>query len=64
MKLLRPLNPQEQSVVVEAMKKGHHSEILVRSSSDSKDSVQRESMRTLRPGEWLNDEVINYFLKN
>jgi hypothetical protein len=28
------------------------------------DSVQRRSMQTLRPGAWLNDEVINYFLKN
>jgi Ulp1 family protease len=27
-------------------------------------SVQRKSMQTLRPGIWLNDEVINYFLKN
>jgi sentrin-specific protease 1 len=65
MKLLRPLNPQEQSVVVEAMKKGRdHSEILVSSNSDSKDSVQRGSMQRLSPGKWLNDEVINYFLKN
>jgi sentrin-specific protease 1 len=65
MKLLRPLNPQEQSVVVEAMKKGRdHSEILVSSNSNSKDSVQRGSMQRLSPGKWLNDEVINYFLKN
>ena len=28
------------------------------------DSVTRRSMQTLRPGKWLNDEVINYFLKN
>jgi sentrin-specific protease 1 len=26
------------------------------------DSVQRDSLRTLRPGIWLNDEVIHYFL--
>ena len=28
-----------------------------------KDSVQRSSMQTLAPGIWLNDEIINYFLK-
>ena len=25
------------------------------------DSIQRESMRRLKPGKWLNDEVINYY---
>ena len=61
MKLLRPLNPQEQSLVDEAMKKGDSSVILAKSGNDS---VQRASMWRLRPGKWLNDEVINYFLKN
>jgi len=26
-------------------------------------SVTRHSMQRLKPGEWLNDEVINYFLR-
>jgi Ulp1 family protease len=43
------------------MGKGSPSEIL---ASHEGDSVQRRSMQTLRPGIWLNDEVINYFLKN
>ena len=61
MKLLRPLDLQEQKLVDEAMKKGDKSEILAKLGTDS---VQRGSMWTLRPGEWLNDEIINYFLKN
>ena len=40
---------------------GRVGEILAKQGSDS---VQRESMQTLRQGTWLNDEVINYFLKN
>ncbi|KAL3812069.1 hypothetical protein ACHAXA_002873 [Cyclostephanos tholiformis] len=44
---------------------GSDSDILVRSIiSRGEDSVQRGSMRTLLRGAWLNDEVINYFLKN
>jgi sentrin-specific protease 1 len=61
MKLLRPLNPEEQKLVDEAMKKGDRSEILAQSGTDS---VQRGSMWRLMPGQWLNDEIINYFLKN
>ena len=64
MKLFRSLNPQEQTVVHEAMKEGIDSEILVTSFDGGGDSVQRGSMRTLCPGKWLNDEIINYFLKN
>ena len=61
MKLLRPLNLQEQMLVDEAMKNGDKSEILAKSGPDS---VQRGSMWRLLPGKWLNDEIINYFLKN
>ena len=61
MKLLRPLNSQEQSLVDEAMKKGDSSVILAKSGNDS---VQLGSMLRLRPGKKLNDEIINYFLKN
>jgi sentrin-specific protease 1 len=69
MKLMQPLMAKERSVVVGATKSiGLPSEILVRASSASHkgrgDSVQRESMQILHPGKWLNDEVINYFLKN
>ena len=61
MKLLRPLNLQEQTLVDEAMKNGDESEILAKSGPES---VQRGSMWRLLPGKWLNDEIINYFLKN
>jgi len=39
---------------------GSQTEILARQGTNS---VQRGSMETLQPGQWLNDEVINYFLK-
>ncbi len=62
MKLMRPLTAEERSVVIEATEGvGPPAEIL---ASQDADSVQRGSMQTLRPGQWLNDEVINYFLKN
>jgi len=61
-KLMRLLTPEEQSIVDEAIRgSGPDSEIL---SSQGADSVQRGSMRTLGRNSWLNDEVINYFLKN
>ena len=40
---------------------GQPEDILVTSGTDS---VQRQSMNRLRPGTWLNDEGINFFLKN
>merc|ERR1711957_59358 len=61
-KLMRPLTSEEQSFVNKAVRGiGPESEILVRQAADS---VQRGSMQTLQRGSWLNDEVINYFLKN
>lgn len=62
MKLMRPLTPDEQSIVNGAIRGiGPVAEIL---ASQDADSVQRGSMQTLRPKQWLNDEIINYFLKN
>jgi sentrin-specific protease 1 len=63
MKLMRPLTAKEQSVVFGAPLKGIGSPSEILASQDG-DSVQRGSMQTLRPGIWLNNEVINYFLKN
>jgi len=61
-KLLRPLTPDEDQIVQTALYgKGYPTEVL---ASQGADSVQRESIQTLKPGQWLNDEVINYFLKN
>jgi hypothetical protein len=31
-------------------------------AQDGLDSIQRESIQRLSPGQWLNDEVISYFL--
>jgi hypothetical protein len=63
MKLMRTLTAEERSVVDGATKMGKGSATEILASQDG-DSVQRGSMQTLRPGIWLNDEVINYFLKN
>jgi hypothetical protein len=61
-KLLRPLTPEETQIVKNAIYGiGPKDDIL---ASQDADSVQRESMHRLQPGQWLNDEVINYFLKN
>eukprot|EP00804_Cyclotella_cryptica_P001536 CCRYP_003747-RA/>CCRYP_003747-RA protein AED:0.09 eAED:0.09 QI:0/0/0/1/1/1/2/0/668 len=60
--LLRPLTEEEEAIVQKALYGiGPPNEIL---ASQDADSVQRSSMQRLQPGQWLNDEIINYFLKN
>ncbi len=58
--LMRRLTPDEQAIVQEAIYgDGPSDQVIARIDSDS---VQRRSMRLLKPGQWLNDEVIHYFL--
>mmetsp|Transcript_368 Transcript_368/g.614 ORF Transcript_368/g.614 Transcript_368/m.614 type:complete len:572 (-) Transcript_368:78-1793(-) len=57
--LLRPLTDEENDIVKEAL--WGSGPLDQKLATSSKDSVQRQSMHTLRPGEWLNDEVIHYF---
>jgi hypothetical protein len=62
--LLRPLSDAENEIVKEALYgEGSPHDILARLISESSrdDFVQRESIQRLRPGMWLNDEVIHYF---
>jgi hypothetical protein len=62
-RLMRQLTPDKRAVVDSATSTrglGPPEEIL---ASHEADSVQRGSMQTLRPRKWLNDEVINYYLK-
>lgn len=57
--LLCPLTEEEREVVHNAMYgNGPSTEILAKVGPNS---VQRQSMHRLQPGEWLNDEVINAF---
>jgi len=57
--LLRALTSEEQAIVKKVIYgRGPETEKLATSETDS---VQRSSMQTLRPGTWLNDEVIHYF---
>jgi sentrin-specific protease 1 len=57
--LMRQLTKEEASLVRASMYGGGAStEILAESATDT---VQRQSIRTLQPGQWLNDEVIHYF---
>ncbi len=58
---IRPLTTEESRIVQEALYgKGEPSEII---ASFGSNSVKRESIETCRPGVWLIDEVITYFLK-
>ena len=58
--LLRPLTPEEQQIVDDAMYGiGSSSEVIAQVDNDI---VVRESMGRLQPGQWLNDEIIHYFL--
>ena len=59
--LMRPLIKEEQGIVHSAVHgSGSLAETLARQDANL---VQRSSMQRLQPGTWLNDEVINYYLK-
>jgi len=58
--LMRPLTEEEQYRVRHILNGiGPPNEILAQVDADS---VQRVSMQRLLPGQWLNDEVIHFFL--
>ena len=58
--LLRPLTPEEEALVEEALYHSGPSDEIV--ASDGADSVQRGSLQRLLPQQWLNDEVIHYYM--
>jgi hypothetical protein len=58
--LMRPLTDEEHATVKNAMYgMGPGNAVIAQSGTDS---VQRASMQTLQPGQWVGDEVITYFL--
>jgi len=66
--MLRPLTTDEQRIANDAINgSGPGSEVVAShvdpDDSNGRDTVKRESMQTLKPKTWLNDEVINYYLK-
>jgi hypothetical protein len=59
-----PLTPTEQSIVNEYVYgNGKKTDILRMLGCVSRVSVTRESMHRLKPGVWLNDEIINFFFR-
>lgn len=57
--LLRALTDEEQQVVNHAIYGlGRNDDVLAKIGPDS---VLRESMHRLQPGQWLNDEVVHFF---
>eukprot|EP00897_Mesotaenium_endlicherianum_P007965 jgi/Mesen1/7197/ME000371S06278 len=58
---LRPLTKEEELMVEDALYSGHDSEVLV-DHEPSNIQITRGLMRCLRPGAWLNDEVINCYM--
>ncbi|CAB9517227.1 Sentrin-specific protease 2 [Seminavis robusta] len=58
--LLRDYTNEEEDMIQSATcGPGWEQEVL---QSEGPDTVLRGSMRTLRPGQWLNDEIIHFFL--
>jgi len=58
---LRPLTSEEMDIVQSALSgPGNGTEIIAQTDTDT---CQRDSIRKLRPGCWLNDEVIHFFLQ-
>mmetsp|Transcript_24512 Transcript_24512/g.57602 ORF Transcript_24512/g.57602 Transcript_24512/m.57602 type:complete len:599 (+) Transcript_24512:101-1897(+) len=57
--LMRTLDVDERKIVETAIHGyGPGDEVVAQAGTDS---VQRASMKTLKPGMWLNDEIIHYF---
>jgi Ulp1 protease family, C-terminal catalytic domain len=61
--LVPPVSQQDRDRISSVMSEdaGNDTDVIAKTDDDT-DSVQRYSFRTLRPCEWLNDEVIHYFL--
>ena len=63
--LFRSLTHSEKKMVDDALNgEGNLHQVLAEYQSKETgfvDSIQRESMRRLKPGKWLNDEVIHFF---
>jgi Ulp1 protease family, C-terminal catalytic domain len=57
--LLRDFTDDEDAIVENSMYGGGAADEIMQ--SDGADSVYWKSIWTLRPGQWLNDEVIHYF---
>jgi len=58
--LLRDLTPEEQELVRSALfSPGPEDDVIAKSDTDF---VTRKNMQTLRPGAWLSDEIIHFFL--
>ena len=57
--LLRALSPEELARIDTAMRTGDANDVL---AETGRDTCNRHSLRTLRPGKWVNDEAIHYFL--
>jgi len=57
--LLRTLSPEELARIDTAMRTGDDEDVLAETEMDA---CNRHSLRTLRPGTWVNDEAIHYFL--
>lgn len=61
---LTPLSSSEEARVSSALGPGSQEEVLLPPSPELANiPMSRRSMRTLGPGKWLNDEVMNIFLK-
>ena len=59
--VIRNLTQEEEDIVHKALyKKGPDSEKVVKINTDT---IQRGSLRTLQPREWLNDEIIHFYFK-
>ena len=52
----------QRTTVEQVLSSGESEEELVGATPPLNISLSRQDMRTLGPGEWLNDEVVNFFL--
>jgi hypothetical protein len=58
--LMQQLSAEDHNRVMHALNDiGPPTQVI---AQDGLDSIQRESIQRLSPGQWLNDEVISYFL--
>ena len=65
-KIAEPREPSlvcsaERKIIVHALADGHDDDIIAQQVGSSCYNVTRRAMQSLRPGQWVKDEVINSF---
>jgi sentrin-specific protease 1 len=56
-----PVSSAEHKIIMHALADGHDNDIMAQVGSSGNKVVTRRAMQSLKPGQWIKDEVINSF---